>query len=223
MNTGEVANLERILSKCIADNCLHSKLLNTFACLENAGARKISRFQRFGFVDDFVLRHAAEEARHALYFKAKGKLQGFGENEILAGHSTRNYLRKIDISANRYIKMELQKRGKDGYMLAYLMVTLLIEERADFVYGVYERLLRKVRSEISLRSLLAEEDRHRRDICRFLQEKLGAGWRSIMDHLRPHEERVYRQWIMQVEKDLWSTANLSSRAGRASDLSQSLS
>ena len=72
-NTTE--QLKDILNTIIPSAELHSKWLNSLSMMENTGARKISKYEHPVFTDIIVLKHAAEEARHAYYLKKQiGKL-----------------------------------------------------------------------------------------------------------------------------------------------------
>src|ERR1700749_1950038 len=61
--------LNNILPAIIADNELHAKWLNTLSLMENTGARKISASEDPVTVTYIILKHAAEEHRHAFYLK----------------------------------------------------------------------------------------------------------------------------------------------------------
>src|ERR1700712_1307162 len=61
--------LNTLLSKIIADNQLHAKWLNTLSLMENTGARKISASEDPLTVTYIILKHAAEEHRHAFNLK----------------------------------------------------------------------------------------------------------------------------------------------------------
>ena len=61
--------LNELLPLIINDNQLHAKWLNTLSLMENTGARKISASEDPLTVTYIVLKHAAEEHRHAFYLK----------------------------------------------------------------------------------------------------------------------------------------------------------
>ena len=61
--------LSLLLHQIIADNTLHAKWLNTLSLMENTGARKISASEDPLTVTYIILKHAAEEHRHAFYLK----------------------------------------------------------------------------------------------------------------------------------------------------------
>jgi bacterioferritin (cytochrome b1) len=61
--------LSNLLYLIIADNDLHARWLNTLSLMENTGARKISASEDPLTVTYLILKHAAEEHRHAFYLK----------------------------------------------------------------------------------------------------------------------------------------------------------
>src|SRR5271170_3629580 len=58
-----------LLTAIVASDELHAKWLNTLSFLENCGARKISACEHPTLVKEEMLKHAAEEFRHAHHLK----------------------------------------------------------------------------------------------------------------------------------------------------------
>jgi len=56
-------------AKITSDAFTHAQFLNTLSYMENVGAKKISKFEPKTEVSLIVLKHAAEEHRHAYYLK----------------------------------------------------------------------------------------------------------------------------------------------------------
>lgn len=206
MSSIDKLSLEEILEFFIAEPERHRRLLNTFSMIENIGAQKIHRFQRFGFTSEFVLRHAAEEARHALFFKSKTRFLGkrspmdFSKDQIIAPSASRNYLRQLDIKVNRYLKINERCENRQRLFLAYLLTTLLIELRANTLYRTYEAILRNTKSPISIRSVINEERHHLREIESILTEHMAHNMNTTLIHMREFEECVYRNWIKQISE-----------------------
>ncbi len=67
--------LNNILPTIIAQPQLHARWLNTLSLMENTGARKISASEDPVTVTYIILKHAAEEHRHAFYLKKQLKKQ----------------------------------------------------------------------------------------------------------------------------------------------------
>src|ERR1700710_1717651 len=95
--------LSNILPTIIADNELHARLLNTLSLMENTGARKISASEDPVTVTYIILKHAAEEHRHAFYLKKQlEKLDGvscptYAAEYLLAPAFSKYYLNQLDI------------------------------------------------------------------------------------------------------------------------------
>ena len=201
-------SIEEFLMFYTAQPQRHRRLLNTFSMMENIGAQKIHRFQRFGFTSEFVLRHAAEEARHALFFRSQAKKLGpfpdtnLTDELLIAPTASRNYLRKLDLDVLRHVKGHMRFKGKQAHFVAYLFTTLLIELRANTLYPAYEKHLRSIHSPISIQSVIAEEGRHLRDIEALLMETIGDDMGAAMPILRKAEQRIYDDWLNQLSEEM---------------------
>ena len=57
--------LSIIVDRIVASDAMHVKWLNSLSMMENTGARKISKYEHPVHTNIIVLKHAAEEARHA--------------------------------------------------------------------------------------------------------------------------------------------------------------
>src|ERR1700721_886207 len=112
-------SLNTILPKIIADNELHARWLNTLSLMENTGARKISASEDPLTVTYIILKHAAEEHRHAFYLKKQIEKTGnqncptYAAEYLLAPDYSRYYLNQLDIEVCRYLKKDLKLIGKE--------------------------------------------------------------------------------------------------------------
>lgn len=166
---------QTFLSTVIQDDGLHAKWLNTLSYLENCGARKIAACEHPTRVKEEMLKHAAEEFRHALHLKRQIKkitaapFESYERGSIFGGCATLRYLDKLDLHVCRYLKQQgfEQPRIKAA---AYLLVTYAIELRAGELYPVYDRLLRQNKSPVTVKSILLEEEEHLRDMEMALHE-----------------------------------------------------
>ncbi|MDB5133875.1 MAG: hypothetical protein JWP37_478, partial [Mucilaginibacter sp.] len=156
----------KLLALIINDNKLHARWLNTLSLMENTGARKISASEDSETVTYIILKHAAEEHRHAFYLKKQiekvGKTQcpTYANNYLIAPKSSKYYLNQLDVDVCRYLKRELGLNGKDLRFAAYLLVTYAIEVRADELYPVYQEALDNVSSKVNVKSIILEEEGH---------------------------------------------------------------
>src|SRR5882757_5271973 len=115
----------KLLSAIINDNKLHARWLNTLSLMENTGARKISASEDPVTVTYIILKHAAEEHRHAFYLKKQlERLDGvscptYASEYLLAPAFSKYYLNQLDIDVCRYIKTELNLKGRELRFAAY--------------------------------------------------------------------------------------------------------
>ena len=83
----------------------HARFLNTLALMEHIGSRKIMVSQTRGPLGQEVLKHLAEETRHAYFFKraaeslARHPLQ-FDEIDAIRPASARMYFGRLDATIN---------------------------------------------------------------------------------------------------------------------------
>lgn len=148
----------------------HARWLNTLSYLENCGARKIAICEHPTEVHYEMLKHAAEEFRHAYYLKRQLEKIG-GENlttyqlqNILGGFHALRYLDRLEIGICKILKRDFALTKSTMHHTAYLLITYAIEKRASFLYPLYQNILLQTGSKISVRSIIAEEDQHLADI-----------------------------------------------------------
>ena len=152
--------MENTLEVIIENEDLHRRWLNTLSYLEHIGSRKIIKTQSSAHTDENTLRHAAEEARHAYLFKKMIEKIGTGtenyaSDSLLCGFSANRYFQSLDSLVKKKIKT-----GNGSSRICYLYVTALIEERAGWLYPLYQKVLKKMNSPIDLASIIIEEERH---------------------------------------------------------------
>jgi len=174
-------DLETILDKIIQNPPLHTRWLNTLSYLENCGARKIAATEHPTLVKQEMLKHAAEEFRHALYLKQQlTKIPSpppadYALSTLLGGLKTKNYLNQLEVMIARNYTDFLYER-----------VTYAIEKRAESLYPLYQNLLKKHKSKISVRSIIKEEEGHLRE----------------MEELLPNDKS--REQVLSIEKKLFT-------------------
>jgi hypothetical protein len=163
--TSFAESLEDLLKKIVSSPQLHAKWLNTLSYLENCGARKIAKCEHPTLVKEEMLKHAAEEFRHAHYLKRQIKrvssefMDNYSLSFILGGMTSWHYLSYLDLETSRYLKTQgLSKNAiKEA---AYLLVTYAIELRADELYFIYDKILKEENSTVTVKSILFEEKEH---------------------------------------------------------------
>lgn len=192
----------------ITDNAiLHAKWLNTLSLMENTGARKISKCEHPILVNETILKHAAEEARHAYYLKKQiSKIQPeacptYAFEYLLAPITSYQYLHKLDAAASRYIKEVLNLDGFDLAFVSYLLVTYAIEVRADELYPVYQEMLTETHSKVNVKSIILEEEGHLEEMQRQLEE-FSADWKTHADVIVTVEHQLFDEWMARLSKQL---------------------
>lgn len=198
--------LNTILPQIIADNQLHARWLNTLSLMENTGARKISASEDPTTVTYIILKHAAEEHRHAFYLKKQiektGKeLPTYAAEYLIAPAFSKRYLNQLDIDVCRYLKTELSLTGAELRFAAYLLVTYAIEVRADELYPVYQEALDAVGSKVNVKSIILEEEGHLEEMINQLQ-KFSPYWESHAKKAVEMETRLFGQWVNSLSSEL---------------------
>lgn len=163
---------------------LHARWLNTLSFLENCGARKIAAYEHPTLVKKEVLKHAAEEFRHALHFKRQiGRLNlpiPDDYRNILGGFYTRRYLDRLELQICRLLPDREH---------AYHHVTYAIEKRAERLYPEYEKALKIARCRVSVRSIILEEEGHLAEMEAHIPSS------RIRKALCAIEHALYNEWM----------------------------
>jgi hypothetical protein len=180
----------------------HARFLNTLSLMEHVGSRKIMASQESRHLGGDTLRHLAEEARHAFFFKRAAEARasralGYGADETLAGVAARGYMGRLDAAITRDC-------GDDTNPLPYLYMSLIVEQRAVWFYRLYQQVLDEKRERLSLKSVLAEEELH-----------LGAMRARLKEMDSDFEARMTRfEAIERLRFEaLWDAIDSESRSG----------
>ena len=200
-------NTNALFSSIVAQPNLHAKWLNTLSLMENTGARKISASEDTETVTYIILKHAAEEHRHAFYLKKQ--LEKLGENlcptyaadYLLAPRDSRFYLNRLDIEVCRYLKTELGLKGKELRFAAYLLVTYAIEVRADELYPIYQEVLSDAESKVNVKSIIMEEEGHLEEMLNQLRQ-FSPDWEKHAEKAVAIETNLYHNWLQSLEKEI---------------------
>ena len=199
--------LQAILENIVDDNELHAKWLNTLSYMENAGARKISASEHKENVNLIILKHAAEEHRHAYYLKKQlDKLEGnlcktYTNDELLTPNHTKFYLNALDVAICRYLKQHFSLSGSDLKFAAYLFVTYAIEVRADELYPIYQEILSAKESRVTVKSIILEEEGHLEEMLNQLRE-FSPDWEKHAQEIIKIEQQMFNDWMIGLEKEI---------------------
>jgi ribonucleotide reductase alpha subunit len=195
--------LQSILENIVNDNLLHAKWLNTLSYMENAGAKKISASEHKEQVNLIILKHAAEEHRHAYYLKKQlDKLGGnlcktYTNDELLTPNHTKFYLNALDVAVCRYLKRHFNLSGYELKFAAYLFVTYAIEVRADELYPVYQDVLTRARSKVNVKSIILEEEGHLEEMLNQLKT-FSPDWEKHAVQVIKIEQEMFNSWISNL-------------------------
>lgn len=193
-------DLEQLLIQIVSNDQVHARFLNTLSLQENIGARKISANERPETSTYMVLKHAAEEHRHAFYLKKQiGKLANvhcptYEPDYLLAPVSSKHYLHKLDMLCSRYLQTQMNLNPIQLKFAAYLLVTYAIEVRADLIYPIYQQVLSNANSKVSVRSIIIEEQGHLEEMTAQLKN-FDPQWELHAKKTIDIEDQLYTQWI----------------------------
>jgi len=200
-------NFSQLLSEIVSDNDKHARWLNTLSLMENSGARKISASEHKKDVTLIILKHAAEEHRHAYYLKKQiSKLNAdacptYADQYLLASSDSRYYLNVLDVFVCKYLKSTLNLRGNELKFAAYLLVTYAIEVRADELYPVYQEVLDQTGSKVNVKSIILEEEGHLEEMLVQLKN-FSPDWQKHADKAVEFETRLFKDWLKSLEKEI---------------------
>lgn len=199
--------IQRILENIVSDNLLHAKWLNTLSYMENAGAKKISASEHKEQVNLIILKHAAEEHRHAYYLKKQlDKLEGnlcktYTNDELLTPNHTKFYLNALDVAVCRYLKQQFNLTGYELKFAAYLFVTYAIEVRADELYPVYQDVLTNAKSKVNVKSIILEEEGHLEEMLNQLKS-FSEDWEKHAEVVIKIEQAMFKDWIQNLDNTI---------------------
>jgi len=206
LNSTKISASESNLTQFLYDICndvkLHSLWLNTLSLLEHIGSRKILLTQSNENTSEMILRHATEEARHALFFKKAARTinsdfkSGYHNNELLKGNSAKIYFAKLDASVRRNLRKDLFSDSDFTY-LAYLYTTTIIEKRAMIVYELYNQILIEKEFDFNLTNLILEEDGHLNEMSSELI-KIDSKFEFRLSELINMEQKLFDKFFTQL-------------------------
>lgn len=200
------AELNRVLSVIIQSDALHAKWINTLSYLENCGARKIAACEHPTQVKEEMLKHAAEEFRHAHHLKKQilkilpSSFKDYSLPYLLGGTHSLHYLQALDLQTSRYLSQTVKLSPQATKEAAYLLVTYAIELRAEELYPIYDAILRKTSSKVVVKSILLEEKEHLNEMRHHLAS-LPLGFLHA-EKVCAFESTLCKNWLLSVEQSL---------------------
>lgn len=200
-------DFKQLLTGIVSDTGKHARWLNTLSLMENTGARKISASEHKTDVTLIILKHAAEEHRHAFYLKKQisklgaGLCPNYSDDYLLATYDSRYYLNMLDVHVCKYLKSTLNMIGNDLKFAAYLLVTYAIEVRADELYPIYQEVLDSTGSKVNVKSIILEEEGHLEEMLVQLKN-FSPDWQTHADKAVEFETGLFKSWLVGLEKEL---------------------
>lgn len=203
MTTFTTAQLQSLFYHLLTHKKLHCLWLNTLSYMEFIGSKKIGRFMNSTLVTLDILKHSAEEARHAWFFKQlidrideHHSLNDYRSDYILAPIQSKQYLHALDYQSAKL----LLASGKTGEQLkngAYILVTYAIEKRAERLYPAFQEVLNHMHQPYNIKSVIAEEVTHLDEMEKLLSGYFGDD-RKILNEIMKIEEHLFSNWIHQL-------------------------
>jgi hypothetical protein len=173
-NDDLVRTTDTMLDRTIASPAQHGRLINTLSLLEHMGSHKIMATQHRADIDQATLRHVAEEAHHAYFMKRQAEKTAdrpleYVAADLLAPSAARMYFQRLEAATVRTLGRECGPRA------AYLYMSMIVEFRALWFYGLYQEALQRARHVLSLKRVIGEEENHLDEMATRLE---AAGARS---------------------------------------------
>lgn len=132
--------------------------MNMLSLLEHIGSRKIMASQAMAVPGHDILKHLAEETRHAFFFKRAAerlarRTMDYSHQNTMACASARSYMGRLDAEIAYVL-------ASGSPALPYLYMSLIVELRAVWTYRLYQSVLTEENTGLTLKSILAEEELH---------------------------------------------------------------
>jgi hypothetical protein len=158
-NADLVVPTRTLLESIVATPARHARMINTLSLLEHMGSHKIMATQHSSGIDQATLRHVAEEAHHAYFMKrqaekAAARTLEYVPEDLLAPAAARMYFQRLEAKMNGALAELASERA------VYLYMSMIVEFRALWFYGLYQDVLQRARHALSLKRVLGEEANH---------------------------------------------------------------
>src|SRR5215470_13404821 len=163
-----VLQTRSLLARIVADAPRHARLANTLSLLEHIGSHKIMTTQHAADIDQPTLKHVAEEAGHAYFMKRQAEKTAqraleYADEDLLAPAAARMYFQRLEAA---HVRTLARVRGARA---VYLYMSMIVEFRALWFYGLYQQTLQRARHPLSLKRVLGEEQSHLGDVAHRLE------------------------------------------------------
>ncbi len=182
-----------LLADIIDNGAVHARFVNTLSMLEHLGSHKIMATQHSHEIEQATLRHVAEEAHHAYFMKRQAeKIAGlrlsYVPEHLLAGAAARMYFMRLEAGILHGLANERSS------FATYLYMSMIVEFRALWFYGLYEQALKRAGKAMSLKRILGEEAHHLNEMAERL-DAAGALADARVDSYLAMEQRLYARML----------------------------
>ena len=197
-NRPYASRLEAFLASVSGDKAAHARFLNTLSMMEHMGSRRIVMTQSTPALGQETLKHMAEEARHAFFFKRQadrfaGTSLEYDDADMIAPAFARMYFKRLESFVVADVKDEAEPRR-----MAYLYMSMIIEFRAVWAFSIYQSVLDARGVPLSLKGLLAEEQGHLAEMKANL-EALGAAGSERVTRFLEKEQALFVRLLERLE------------------------
>jgi hypothetical protein len=197
-NDDLVRTTESLLARIVADAPRHARLVNTLSLLEHMGSHKIMATQHAADIDQPTLKHVAEEAHHAYFMKRQAEKTAqrpmeYVASDLLAPAAARLYFQRLEAAMTKALAHERSPRA------VYLYMSMIVEFRALWFYGLYQQVLQRARHALSLKRVLGEEQNHLGDIASRL-ETTGDLDDVQTARFLGYEKGLYARFLRSLER-----------------------
>jgi hypothetical protein len=193
-----VLQTRSLLARIVADAPRHARLANTLSMLEHIGSHKIMTTQHAADIDQPTLKHVHEEAGHAYFMKRQAEKIAqrpleYADDDLLAPAAARMYFQRLEAALVRTLPRQRSART------VYLYMSMVVEFRALWFYGLYQHALQRARHPLSLKRVLGEEESHLADVAQRL-ELAGDQSDTRTAELVGYEKALYGRLLAALQR-----------------------
>jgi hypothetical protein len=197
-NDDLVLKTRSLLNRVVAEAPQHARMLNTLSMLEHMGSHKIMSTQHAADIDQATLRHVAEEAHHAYFMKRQAEKAAerpleYVRADLLAPAAARMYFQRLEAAMVRTLA------GPRSARAVYLYMSMIVEFRALWFYGLYQQTLQRARHSLSLKRVLGEEQNHLSEIAGRL-DMAGELSETRAAELLAHEKTLFTRLLGALQR-----------------------
>ena len=197
-NDDLVLQTRSLLARIVADTQRHARLANTLSMLEHLGSHKIMTTQHGADIDQPTLKHVHEEAGHAHFMKRQAEKTArrplaYVDDDLLAPASARMYFQRLEAALKRRLAQPRSARA------VYLFMSMIVEFRALWFYGLYQQALQRAGDTFSLKRVLGEEQSHLGDVASRLEIAGELSDARTVELLR-HEKALFGRLLAAMQR-----------------------